>query len=357
MRRSTWKIRVSFFVVFALVIISQPFAQFLFAKSLPLNQQKNGRSMLSAFRPVVAKTRASIVQIKNAKGVIALGTIVDANGFIVTKASQLTDYIVCQLSDGRILQPKIIGINKKQDVALLKVSATNLPAIKWKSDITLKRGQWLATPGTKKSPIAIGVVSVEQRAIPERSGVLGIQITQDERGPKISLVFPRSSAERAGLKVGDVVTAIAGNEVKSREQLISFVRKRHTGDLLTLQILRGKNVLVINATLGEAPLQMMGRGAKQNRMGGALSSRRAGFPQVVQHDTILKPEECGGIVVNLSGDAVGLNIARAGRTESYVIPAKIMIDIIAKLRSVKKKTSSSFRSVSDGPLAPPLPQK
>ncbi len=353
MRRSSWTYCI---VCVMLLLVSDQLTSSVFAQTLPVDQQKSGNLTLAPFISVVAKTRASIVEIKNAKGVIALGTVVDPNGVVVTKASQLTDYVVCKLSDGRTLQPQVIGIDKQYDVALLKVSATNLPTIQWKSDVALKRGQWLATPGIRKLPLAVGVVSVEQRAIPKRSGVLGIQIAQDERGPKITLVFPKSSAERAGLKVGDVVTSISGTEVKSREQLVMTVRKKQSGEQLVLKILRGETEMIIKAILGEPPAKMLNRGARQNRMGGTLSIRRAGFPQVVQHDTVLKPEQCGGVVVDLTGSAVGLNIARAGRTESYTVPAKKMIEIIKTLRSAKNHSAKHLRTFSDGPVAPALPK-
>ena len=64
----------------------------------------------------------------------------------------------------------------------------------------------------------------------------------------------------------------------------------------------------------------MGRSDFQNSLGGKLSVRRFGFPLAFQHDTVLRPSDCGGPVVDLDGRVVGFNIARAGRTESYALP-------------------------------------
>ncbi len=69
-----------------------------------------------------------------------------------------------------------------------------------------------------------------------------------------------------------------------------------------------------------------------NRMSGRISHRRAGFPQAIQHDTVLTPEMCGGPVVDLSGKAVGVNIARAGRVETYAVPADTVKLLIRELR-------------------------
>jgi serine protease Do len=73
----------------------------------------------------------------------------------------------------------------------------------------------------------------------------------------------------------------------------------------------------------------------QNRMGGDLSKRRSGFPVFLQHDTILKPKDCGGPVVDLDGKAIGINIARAGRTDTLALPSEAIQPLLAELKSGK----------------------
>ncbi len=70
-------------------------------------------------------------------------------------------------------------------------------------------------------------------------------------------------------------------------------------------------------------------------MAGPLSRRRADFPAVLQHDSVLRPEDCGGVIVDLSGKAVGLNIARAGRIETLALPATILLPLLDDLKSGK----------------------
>jgi S1-C subfamily serine protease len=54
---------------------------------------------------------------------------------------------------------------------------------------------------------------------------------------------------------------------------------------------------------------------------GAMPSRRGDdFPSVFQHDAPIFPEQCGGPVVDLAGNVVGVNIARNGRASTYAIP-------------------------------------
>jgi serine protease Do len=62
-------------------------------------------------------------------------------------------------------------------------------------------------------------------------------------------------------------------------------------------------------------------------LGTEVSQRRTGYPVIFQHDQPLNPEDCGGVILDLRGEVVGVNIARAGRVDTYAIPA----DVVARL--------------------------
>ena len=68
-----------------------------------------------------------------------------------------------------------------------------------------------------------------------------------------------------------------------------------------------------------------------------MSSRRSGYSVILQHDSVLKPSDCGGPLVDLKGRVVGINISRAGRVETWAIPAEIVAPLIAELKSGEKK--------------------
>jgi serine protease Do len=76
-------------------------------------------------------------------------------------------------------------------------------------------------------------------------------------------------------------------------------------------------------------------GNSEEFMGSFLSNRRSGFPFILQHDTVLKQTDCGGPLVDLDGKVVGINIARAGRVESYAIPAQAVRELLPDLLSGK----------------------
>ena len=104
-----------------------------------------------------------------------------------------------------------------------------------------------------------------------------------------------------------------------------------------LKITRDEKEQDLRITLGTRPGSKGGksRSDQQNNMGSKLSERRAGFPIILQHDSVLKPTDCGGPLVNLDGQVVGINIARAGRVESYAIPSEAVRPLLEKLK-VKK---------------------
>jgi hypothetical protein len=69
--------------------------------------------------------------------------------------------------------------------------------------------------------------------------------------------------------------------------------------------------------------------------GNKLSTRRNGFEQVVQHDTVLKPDQMGGPILDLNGRALGVNIAKNGRVSTFALPLTVLEPAIAELRSGK----------------------
>ena len=58
----------------------------------------------------------------------------------------------------------------------MKVDAKGLPTLDLSGTGVPPVGSWLATVGTEKDPVAVGVVSVGPREIPPQPGQLGIQL-------------------------------------------------------------------------------------------------------------------------------------------------------------------------------------
>src|SRR5262249_7844333 len=146
--------------------------------------------------------------------------------------------------------------------------------------------------------------------------------------PQIEEVLSGSPAEAAGLKVGDLITQVNGKGVDASDQVVELIHQFKPGDKVELVIQRtdkdskAEKELKITAVLNRPEeVVMVSRSDRMNEMGGPLSYRSSSFPSVIQTDTVLRPADCGGPLVDLSGKVVGINIARAGRTETYAAPA------------------------------------
>lgn len=294
-----------------------------------------GGDLRAAFREVVGAARQATVRVLSDGKQAALGTIVASDGWILTKGSQLNGELRCRLPDGRELPAENLAYDRDTDLALLKVDADGLVPIEWAADDDPRVGQWLATAGQAERPVGVGIVSVPRRAVPSEkvSGVLGVRLEDLEGIAKVADIIAESAAANADIKPGDVITRVEDRVIDSRETLVRLIREHEPGTTLKITVRRGDAELVVPATLTHPFGDFLTRIAAQNQMGGALSTRRNGFPAVLQHDTVLAPEDCGGPVVDLDGAAVGINIARAGRTETYALPANLVLPLIEELRS------------------------
>jgi serine protease Do len=323
-------------------------------------QLSRDSKLLAPFKPVVAKANESTVRIKcNDKDAI-LGTVVDADGYILTKLSELKGTVFVRMGDGSEYEASKVAEHKDTDLALLKVQAKGLKAVKFADAKEIPRGHWVAASGPTSDPVSVGIVSVMTRKLTGRDtvitnpnrGYLGV-IPVDEKdgegngvGAKLSEVVPGGAAEKGGLKVDDIVVEVNGKKVTSQQALRDILDNVRGGDVITVKVKRKDDMKDLKVTLGSAPKD---RGDIQNSMGSLLSNRRTGFPQVLQTDMVVDAKDCGGPVVDLDGNVLGINIARAGRVETWVLPSEVIRPLLADFKAGK------FAPVSTTPPAPKLP--
>jgi len=323
---------------------------------IPGGPAKNNSRILDVFKPVVAKPAESTVAVLVGGKQVALGAVVKADGYIITKDSELSagDEITVKLKDGKQLPARKISSNNDWDLAMLKVDATDLQPVVWAESKVAPVGNWVATSAPADRPIAVGVVGVATRTMPagskrpqpknsNASGYLGVTMeeTDDSTGVRITLVSAKSPAEKAGLKVNDVVLAINGTETLDVDTLRTTIGLHKPGDTVTIRLRRGTKEEELKATLERRPPGMANRGDLQNSMGTDRSERRTGFPIALQHDSDLKASQCGGPLVDLEGRVIGINIARGGRTDTYAIPAESIKPLLADLMVAKVSESTS----------------
>jgi serine protease Do len=108
------------------------------------------------------------------------GFILSSDGYILTNAHVVSeaDEIIVKLSDKREFKAKIIGSDKRTDVALVKIEAIDLPKIIVGDPAKLKVGAWVAAIGSPfglENTMTAGIVSAKGRALPQESFVPFIQ--------------------------------------------------------------------------------------------------------------------------------------------------------------------------------------
>lgn len=99
---------------------------------------------------------------------VGSGFILSADGLIMTNAHVVdgADEVVVTLTDKREFKAKIIGADKRSDVAVLKIDANGLPAIKVGDVSRLRVGEWVIAIGSPfglESTVTAGIVSAKQR--------------------------------------------------------------------------------------------------------------------------------------------------------------------------------------------------
>jgi serine protease Do len=302
------------------------------------NFLRTNAKFLEAFKPPVAKPAQATVRILTDGKEVALGTTVGPDGWILTKASEISFHPVVKFKDGKEMLATVVGVEPKFDLAMLKVDAKGLPFVDWAESKVAPVGNWVASVGQDEKPVAVGVVSVATRtlaakeltrpAVSLNSGYLGIGLDATKDGPKIISVSANNAAAKAGLKVDDHILAINDLRMEDPDSVIGYLSHTKPGDVVKLKIKRGSEEMDIKAKLDKRPQD---RGDFQNHMGSELSSRRTGFPTFLQHDTVLRPQDCGGPLVDLDGKVIGINIARGGRVESYAIPSETVQSLLPDL--------------------------
>ena len=99
---------------------------------------------------------------------VGSGFILSSDGYIMTNAHVVedADEVIVTLTDKRELKAKIIGADKRSDVAVVKIEATGLPAVKIGDVGRLKVGEWVMAIGSPfglDNTVTAGIVSAKQR--------------------------------------------------------------------------------------------------------------------------------------------------------------------------------------------------
>jgi len=99
---------------------------------------------------------------------VGSGFVLTPDGLIMTNAHVVegADDVIVTLTDKREFKARIIGSDKRSDVALVKIDATGLPAVRTGDVNRLKVGEWVMAIGSPfglENSVTAGIVSAKQR--------------------------------------------------------------------------------------------------------------------------------------------------------------------------------------------------
>ncbi len=108
------------------------------------------------------------------------GFIISADGYILTNAHVVdgADEITVRLTDKREFKAKVIGADKRTDVALIRIDAAGLPVVKLGDPNKLRVGEWVLAIGSPfgfDNTVTAGIVSGKARSLPQENLVPFIQ--------------------------------------------------------------------------------------------------------------------------------------------------------------------------------------
>lgn len=355
------------------------------------------------------------------------GFIISSDGFILTNSHVIddADKIVVRLSDRREFEANVIGSDKRSDVALLKIDATNLPVVKIGNSDKLKAGEWVLAIGSPfgfDHSVTAGIVSAKGRNLPSENyvpfiqtdvainpgnsggplfnmdgevvginsqiysrtggfmglsfaipinttmnvvkqikakgyvsrGWLGIliqDVTQElaesfnmkkPAGALVARVLPDSPAQKAGIKVGDIITQYQGHEVVSSSNLPPMVGNTAVGSTADVKVIREGKEVTLHVKIAELPKEediKLSSKDKEKQESQSSSEERLGVtvsPLTDAQRKQLDIKDEGGVIVTAVDDGPA---SRAGIHRG---------DIILKLNNVDVKDVKHFNKLVKG---------
>lgn len=352
------------------------------------------------------------------------GFIISKDGYILTNNHVVSeaDEIIVRLSDRRELEAKLIGSDKRSDVALLKVNANDLPVVTIGDSKKLKVGEWVLAIGSPfdfDHTVTAGIVSALGRNLPNENyvpfiqtdvainpgnsggplfnldgqvvginsqiysrtggfmglsftipidlamdvveqikngghvsrGWLGVLIQDVTRelaqslgmdkpgGALISQVLPESPAEKAKLKVGDVIVEFNGRNVSTSATLPPMVGVTPINKPVKVKVIREGKPQTLMVTIGELPtedaLASAGPASKGNGVEDGRIKLQIDNLTADQRKALGLPEKQGIVVTQVQEGAA----YDAGIREG---------DVLMMINNVKVTDTKQFRDLVAG---------
>lgn len=277
----------------------------------------------------------SVVELLVDSETVSIGTVVDTDGWILTKASLLHGKVSCRLPDQSIMIAETRAESQEHDLALLKIDVAGLTAAAYSDKEPPSITVALCAVGPRQV-LKPGIVSIEARKIPAESSWKGEGTEDKPEGPMISQSIPGSnnrtnlSISGTKLQFEDIIVSINGYatpNVAALEQVLKTNLAEYcTGDLVSVEVLRKGSSFKVYTPLPRAAV------VNYWMMEEHESPRQSGFASVFDTDIELLLSEVGSPVIDIDGRIRGIAIASRGRNETQRGPTCVLpSDIVARV--------------------------
>ena len=305
--------------------------------------QQQTLEFFNAIRPASQRAVASTVWVwtdttGRGKRPVIYGTVIGDGTEVLTKWSEIAmarGPILVVGGDGKTARATVKGVYQDEDLALLSLKGARYQAADLSQVAAPKLGSFVIAASPDDTPASVGVVAVEARSLREKDqAFLGVRLDPEHQGTGVRIlgVEEASGAEQAGLAEGDVILSVGGRVVNSLIEMRTALAGFGPGQRVAIRYQRDGAQAEVEAQLKEKseefPQFPNARLRQMERMGTSLSLVRDGFPSVIQTDMQLERDRCGGPVVDLDGRFVGVSIARADRTRSFIIPTAAIVELL-----------------------------
>jgi serine protease Do len=307
------------------------------ASRLPQDQWLQGIHAKNVFREKAMKFKSSVISILNEDVPVGLGTVID-EGIAVVMASALPPKPRCRLPDGSVCEVIVIGEDRANDIAVIKVPAQSTQAIELDDIDTLPTGTMIASISPEGLPRTLGIVSVAPRTLADAHPPqykLPLQLKADQgflvldqeskSGPGIQIMMPHGIAKVAGVKAGDRLTSVDGQPINSQDDFVKEMNGKRSGDVISAEVDRDGHLLSLRIPL------------LPEVEAGALNAtwRSDDYPIAFEYSPPVRAIECGGPLLDLLGRVVGITVGRPNSHAGWAIPISVIRQIVADAKKGK----------------------
>lgn len=296
----------------------------------------NGAHKLSnsASRPVVEQLAQLQVKVLDSDdNLICLGCRVDVTT-VVTKLSliEAKNYRV-RLGKADV-ESELIFSSREHDVAVLKLVSPDTGSQHRTKLVASDRASASVGDLVYANASTAGIVGRIEYSEPTAKPVLGCTLlVDDQRGLIVEEVAENSAASDAKLVPEDRLVGFCGRPCLTLDDIGSAIAGMQPGDIVTFECLRAGQRSEGVGRLRHRPEELLNRTEFLDGRSGALSHRRTGFTNVIQHDVAIGPSEIGGPLLDSDGRLVGINIARRSRESVLAIPIDSVLKLIENSRA------------------------